>query len=278
MDQEESIFSLERTANCRRLLRIGSANCRAKPTFRLQPLNTVLGVMREILQASDNKSLKQALQSLDDTVKPRGDGRTSDQTELWIIKRTLLTILKHMPLDYPVKLVKNERPDFLLHQGNITIGIEVSEIVDSQLAKAQTLPETQEPNTIIDRSKFRLSDANRTLEQLRELASATKLDGPGWCGDSVERELAFGVGSWLENKRSKLSESSFKKCQQNWLVLYNNLQLPNIHLNIANPLIMGVVVPQLSDNSFNLLLLLSLPKLITYSESSYDTWDVENDP
>ncbi len=134
-----------------------------------------------ILRAPTREDLLRELASIDIEVAPRAEGRTWDQTELYSICRSISSLYETSRLTYPLKLLKSERPGFMLVcNGEGSIGVEVTEVVDEDFARAQVLPEVSEPDAVLDRSLFRWGDARRSLDELREIASRTSLTGPGW--------------------------------------------------------------------------------------------------
>jgi hypothetical protein len=168
------------------------------------------------------------------SVSPRGVGRTSAETEMWSICRLLATLNRMSRLGFPLKLVKSERPDFVISfNGDEAIGIEVTEVVDQDFARVQTLPEAREPASVLDRSLFRWGDARRSLAELREIASQTRLTGPGWSGFAVESEFATAMQDRIAHKTRKLAEDTYSRFGEDWLLIYNNLMLPQPDLPLA---------------------------------------------
>ena len=104
--------------------------------------------MKEI-RANMNEELLAVLRSIDISVPPKNAGRMTEHCETWSICRLLATLAKHNRIKFPIQLTKRERPDFLLKSADRYIGIEVTEAINEEYAKATTLPEAYEDGTVI---------------------------------------------------------------------------------------------------------------------------------
>ncbi len=67
--------------------------------------------------------------------------------------------------------------------------------------------------------------------------------GDGWVGDAPEKEWALFISGVVKNKLRKLAGNGFRLFDQNWLVMYDNIPLPNVHLARA----IGLLKPLLAD-------------------------------
>lgn len=189
--------------------------------------------------------------SIDISVPPRNEGRTTEHCETWSICRLLATLAKHERLDFPIRLTKRERPDFLLVSGDRHIGIEVTEAVNQEYAKATTLPETEIEGATIDPSLFKWGTPDRKLHELRSIVSRKKLTGPGWEGMSVEREYAEAVFDVITAKTKKLQTIGFKRFVENWLAIYCNITLPALKLEDANEFFVEKATHYWRDGGFS---------------------------
>lgn len=178
------------------------------------------------------KELRYQINKLKLVVPPRGKGRTTQHCEQWQIYKLLITLQRHQYLKLPFQLIKSERPDFIMVNGPHTIGIELTEIINPDYARAQTLPEAQNPDSVLDPSKFKWGNHGRPLTILREEASQTKLTGPAWVGDSVEREFAASVNDTVLAKHKKLI-NGFKRYDADFLLIYHNNSTPALDFETA---------------------------------------------
>lgn len=178
------------------------------------------------IEASTGDELKRKLGGTDISVPVRTAGRTNDHVERWVIYRALATLLADSQIEYPVRLLKRERPDYLLVIGSREIGCEVTEAINSEYLRAKSLPEANAESSIIDVSLFKWGAPKRKLEKLREIASREKLTGAGWAGNSVEREYADIVFDVASRKTKKMAKVGYQKYQENYLLVYLNQSLP----------------------------------------------------
>ena len=68
---------------------------------------------------------------------------------------------------------------------------------------------------------------------MRHLLKLQAVSLGGWVGDRPEQEWARFVQRLVETKLAKLARPEFQKFGQNWLSVYDNLPLPNVHLGDA---------------------------------------------
>ncbi|MDA8089881.1 MAG: hypothetical protein M0Z61_06635 [Nitrospiraceae bacterium] len=186
------------------------------------------------IKADNNTELLAILKNIDISVPPRNEGRTTEHCETWSICRLLATLMKHNRIGFPIQLIKRERPDYLLKAGNRHIGIEITEAINEEHAKATTLPEANEDGAIIDPSLFKWGTPPRKLTDLRSIVSRKKLTGPGWEGSTVESEYADAIFDVITRKTKKLRARTFDRFTENWLAIYCNITLPILEINEAN--------------------------------------------
>ena len=162
-------------------------------------------------------------------VPGRISGRSKDHTERWIICRLLATLADKGRLGFPLSLTHLEKPDFTLAVPGRTIGVEATEAISEDFARCAALAERENPNAVIDMSKFRWGDPPKSLAALREILNASRFDGDGWSGESAELEWARYIASIVVSKTSKLG-CGHRPHPAYWLAIYDNLPLPNVHL------------------------------------------------
>jgi hypothetical protein len=118
----------------------------------------------------------------------------------------------------------------LIHANKTRIGVEVTEAVSKQFARYCALAEREFPDKVLELALFRWGSPTRTVEEMRELLRADQLTSPPWTGDSAEQEWALFIKSAVDHKLAKLGQTGFGKFDKNWLAIYDNLPLPNVHL------------------------------------------------
>lgn len=175
--------------------------------------------------AKDIDSFELELSKLNIKVPARGEGRKTEHCEQYQIYHPLKGLFEAGKIEYPASLVKRERPDFVLMLGQNIWGIETTEVVHPDWARASTLPESQNDDSVLDPSLFKWGTKNRSLTKLREIASKEKLTGTGWAGDSVEIEFAQSIYDTVCAKHLKLIEG-YERFQKDCLLIYHNLSSP----------------------------------------------------
>lgn len=191
--------------------------------------------------ATTKNELISALREFDITVPLRTGGRKTHHAERWTICRLLSTLAENEHLSYPVSLIHDDRPDFLLQCHEIKIGIEATEAISEQYASYLALAESRFPDAILEPGHFRWGSPKLSTEEMRELLRQGRLTSRPWAGDRPEREWALYFQSVIEAKLLKLAKPDFKTFRENWLAIYDNLALPQIHLEKA----IGFLLPEL---------------------------------
>lgn len=186
-----------------------------------------------ISPTSNSEELISALKCVDISVPPRTDGRTTHHTETWTICRLLSTLADSMHVSYPVSVNHRDRPDFLIRAGNTNIGVEVTEAISEQYAAYCALAEREFPDVFLEPAHFRWGVPRLTTDEMRDLLRQSQLSAEAWVGDRPEQEWAYFIQSVVDAKLKKLSHPDFSKFDQNWLSIYDNLPLPNVHLGKA---------------------------------------------
>jgi hypothetical protein len=217
------------------------------------------------IEALSKDELLRQLAAIDISVPPRGKQRTNDHVERWVVFRALATLSADEQIEYPVSLVKRERPDFLLSTGRREIGCEVTEAINSDYLRTQSLPEAQNANSVIDVSLFKWNTQKRKLDKLREIASRNQLTGTGWHSNSVEKEYAEMILDVVNNKSRKLAKTGFQKYQENWLLIYINHSLPILDVEESAALCSLMLNEYWSEDSFDSILVEKNENIVVYS-------------
>ncbi len=231
--------------------------------------------MKDIRTGTSGELFK-ILAGIDIRVPPRSEGRTTEHCETWSICRLLATLAKHKILEFPIQLIKRERPDFLLVTGERRIGIEVTEAVNSEYARATTLPEADIEGAIIDPSLFKWGTRRRKLNELRSIVSQKELTGPGWEGTSVESEYAEAIFDVINLKTKKLHTNGFEKFDENWLAVYCNIMLPALELKAANKFFVEGTINYWQENGFSAVFVEEGENIISYSRYRIEVMRLNN--
>lgn len=217
--------------------------------------------------ASSTEELKQKIFNLSIVVPPRGKLRTTELCEQWQIHHYLLALLQLSELKIPFELKKRERPDFEVVNGTTTIGIEATEIINPDYARAITLPEAKSDVSVIDPSHFKWGNSGRSLDELRNTVTRDKLTGTPWCGQSVEVEFTKSVIDTVNAKHSKFI-NGFKRYASNVLLAYHNNSTPILDFDIATNLTRAALSNYWKDNGFDTIVIHKYKTLMFFTKSS----------
>lgn len=164
------------------------------------------------------------LSAVPNIVLPRGEGRTKNQTENWVLRNVFATLASMGVFEYPIQPHRGDRPDLLLTTATGNIGIEVTEIMTEAYARAEVIRDREFPCVPVDPSLFRPGIAPQTSAEIRDMlrASGRRLRGKGWTGDNVEKEWAEAAAATVEHKETNLNSPTFGRQSRNWLAVYDN--------------------------------------------------------
>lgn len=230
----------------------------------------------DTLIAKSRRSLLRVLSKTNIDVLPRGDGRTKDQVERWVMFRCLATLAKYEKLDYPIILKKRESPDWLLDQDGKKIGCEITEAVSFDKLRAESLPEAGAEDSVIDVSLFKHGQEKRSLEELREIASRNKLTGSGWAGDSVEKDYAEIIRDVAVKKTIVLNKNGFEKFSENWLLVYCNYNLPILNQDKAADFCKNILESYWGPETFDRIFVESSDKVVCYSRPQHEVMELND--
>lgn len=186
------------------------------------------------MQARNFADLVHQLANATAAVDLRGGGRTTEQRERWVMCRLVPTLAHLGFIQFPVEIFREDRPDLRLVLPSGTAGVEVTEVVPPAYAMADAIRNQTYPNAAVDRSVFTWG-AEFTAEEIHRHLSRVgqQLTGPGWAGDSVEREWAAAMNEAIHTKIEKLNRAGFTLCDQNWLAAYSSSPGPALEMSHA---------------------------------------------
>ena len=227
-------------------------------------------------EAQSEYELLSVLSEADISVLPRGAGRTNDQIEKWVMFRALSTLCANGLLEYPLRLIKRESPDFLLVCADKAIGCEITEAVNGEYLKAKSLPEANKERSIVDASKFKWGTPKRSLDDLRKIASKDILTGPGWTGNSVEVEFAKLVFDVTIRKTTTLNKTGFNNFPSNYLLIYCNQPLPILDIVEGSSICHKQLASYWSDITFDQILVEKGNNIVVFTSTHYRVYKSNN--
>jgi hypothetical protein len=178
------------------------------------------------LAAKSADELRRAVSEIDISVAPRGEGRTSEQRERWSICRFLAAIAESDWIQYPVKLGKRERPDYLLTDELSLTGIEITEAVPPDWARVD-VARNQLGEQMVMLQRFCPGEPRRSQEEIDRIASG-RARSDGWAGDSPEREWAAAMLHAFGRKIDVAAKPGFQLFDRNWVLIYDDWPLPGV--------------------------------------------------
>ncbi|NYE22089.1 hypothetical protein [Pigmentiphaga litoralis] len=185
-----------------------------------------------ILRADTPAQLKARLAELDIDVPLRSEGRRNHHAERYCIAHLLATLPVEQ-LSFPLNLTHSDKPDFLLAMPDTDVGIEHTEAVPENIARADFLREKEGLGPDVYFTPHVLPGEHRkTADELRREIEADEA-GSGWCGDSPEREWAAAMADHVKEKMPKATADGFVRYPSNWLIVYDNRPLPAIDYSKA---------------------------------------------
>lgn len=184
-----------------------------------------------ILHASIPAELSAKLAALDIDVPSRSEGRQTVQVERYSVAHLLATLPIEL-LSFPLKLTHGDRPDFVLEMGGCDVGIEHTEAVPENVARAQAMRECGLGPDAYFTPRALPGEPRKTSDELRREIKADR-PGAGWYGDSPEREWAAAIAYYIKAKLPKVLAKGFLRYPVNWLIVYDGWPLPAVNYGKA---------------------------------------------
>jgi hypothetical protein len=128
------------------------------------------------IEFQNDSDLLDKFSSIDCSVPGRTEERKSSHRERYCFKIYLMYLLQNKLLKFPLKIIKEETPDFLILCHNETIALEVSEAATEDSQRAMIELAKSPRGTILEK------DTNGLVK------AGGQLIGEGWRGNAVEIE------------------------------------------------------------------------------------------
>lgn len=175
---------------------------------------------------NDDLDFEIQLKQIDNSVPSLLKGRKTEHVERYSIVNFLKTFIDFENLSLPFTLIHRDRPDFLIINSKMDIGIEFTESVPEQLKRAKFLCKKQFPNGLWEPSIFGWDAPKRNNSEILEILrqSQEKLIGQGSTGYSIEKLWVKGILGCISNKIIKLNSKGFEEYSHNWLLIYDDQQ------------------------------------------------------
>lgn len=200
--------------------------------------------MTEVLiNAAGDDDLIRKLQGWDISVGDQNERPISEQKEIWIVFHTLATLIKEDFFGCPVTVTKRERPDFLLTMPKERIGIEVTAASHNGFEELKAIADKNTNDNLLDIGHFKYDSPKLSKKQKHAILDQENISSSGWVGNAPEREWAQFISDRIQIKLKKLESPTFEKFERNFLVVYDNLPLPNVDLDEA----LQILIPNVHE-------------------------------
>ncbi len=141
-------------------------------------------ILPETITIDSEENLINKLSKLEININRRADGREQDSLEYWALKNYLPLIIDEFK--YPIKIIKNESPDFVIEDNGSTIGIEITEATSEYYQELLTfISKNPEYNLESCKIKYGRKYTKKELYSIPKLNNSP-LSGNGWSGYGPE--------------------------------------------------------------------------------------------
>lgn len=171
------------------------------------------------------ESFPNDLRAIEKHVPLRSKGRKTEHTERYSLVSFLEAFHSESFFTFPFQVFFRDRPDVLVTSSVGNIGIEISESIPEQLARAEFLLEKNfKGHAVLEPEFFGWNAPDRTDAEIMEIlqASQVHLIGQGVYGYSIEEKWITGIEERISSKTKNFSKTGFEKFDKNWLLIYDN--------------------------------------------------------
>ena len=166
------------------------------------------------------------LRSQDITIPARTQGRTTKHCERRGAFRLLATLATANRLVYPLTVIHQDKPDFLLRFPTRDVGFEFTEAASQEEAAIDAQAQHMGKSVLLFEDQFKKDMPKRTAAQRRQIIEKPPRGGPGWGDDRGIPQWVEWIMSFVTRKTGNLAKPDFDKYADNWLMVYDNLPIP----------------------------------------------------
>jgi len=228
-----------------------------------------------VFQATNDSELLKVLAETDISVPRRSEGRTKDHTERYAISHMLSALVGKNHFSYPFKLIRRERPDFLLTSDTYQIGIEHTEAVPQNEAHRTVLRDRVNGPDMYFYPHHQPGEPKKTSAELVKEITENRV-GDGWAGNSVEKEWAEVMFHFVERKVVTLLKNGFETFDEDWLLIYDNWSLPALEHNIALSILWDFVAASHVLEKFERIFIITGKHICDISSSRITRHDIND--
>ncbi len=186
--------------------------------------------MELIFNISTNNDLKTLFDNLSVEIKHRREGRQQFSLELWVLKHYLPKIVDE--LDFPMKVYKNESPDFIIETRDSKLGIEITEATSEYYQKL-LYQLSYKPNYFLKLNNIQYGK-EYTNEELYSFLKpkGTPIYGYGWNGYQCEDFASSWVRDAAQKKVCKIKR--WEKDYPVRIVIYDNTPTNDLRMDVLS--------------------------------------------
>lgn len=191
------------------------------------------------IEFQNDSELLEKFSNIDCSVPARTEGRKSSHRERYCLKIYLMYLLQNKLLEFPLKIIKEEAPDFLILCHDEIIALEVTDAAAEDYQRAMTELAKSPPGTMLESGTYEL------------VKPGERLNGPGWNGNSVEIEWVRVILDSIMNKIKSLNQPHFKTADRYKLLIYDNSDVSvMLYVKDALPLLKKSIRAKLNVERF----------------------------
>jgi len=219
-----------------------------------------------MIKASSNTELIQQLLSTDIKVPPRHKGRKTEHAEIYCLYKMLSTLANENSINYPLQVLKTERPDFLFISNSVKTGIEHTEAVPSNKAKQDFMRAKMQKNEIHYMTKHHAKEETKTTQELKNEIEKNTMTG-GWHGDSVEVNWTEAMSHFIETKENNALKDGYTLYDKNSLLIYDNWPTAALDIDVGINYLKNALANSTHRFNFDTIYILSHGFLLTISNN-----------
>lgn len=176
---------------------------------------------------------------------------------------TMVRLLASIPLsttDFPLLLTKDERPDFALQLGRVSIGVEHTEAVAENTVHESRLRAAQGGGAYLVQPAV-ISEPRKSRKQLLSEIAANRFPEP-MVGDSVERGWVDAMLNFIKKKADSAQKPGYAAHDQQWLAIYDNWTAPALKRDYALSVLQKALQASNAFTVFDRIFILTGPMVV----------------
>lgn len=204
-------------------------------------------------------------------VPKRAHGRSKEHLERYSVMHLISALMIADRVVYPVRLVHRDRPDFMLSMGFRHIGIEHTEAISQNEAHKAVLRQRGFGPSTWYISRVSPDEPRKRYKKLIQEIEAND-PGDGWEDNSPEIEWADVMLYFLGDKLNAMKKDGFQRFDEDWLIIYDNWNLPALRVHEAAQFFFEAVQQMGSSQEFHHIFIMSNQLFCEVSATDYKVY------